>query len=201
VRVHLIPSLGHLKLKELTREHIQHLYTTKRGEGLSAGTVRRIHAVLSSAFSRAVRLRLVKHNICQDADPPRSEVSEICPLNQKEARSFLKLAEGEGYSALYCLASTRRSIKPTTKAVDALVRHQERQCEAGFSVENDALVFTSTKGTPINTSRLRLAFKAFLKRSGLPDIRFQDLRHTYVTLLLSKGIHPKKVANSLVTRA
>jgi len=64
----------------------------------------------------------------------------------------------------------------------------------------DALVFTSTKGTPINTSRLRLAFKAFLKRSGLPDIRFQDLRHTYATLLLSKGIHPKKVANSLVAR-
>lgn len=29
VRVHLIPTLGHLKLKELTREHIQYLYTTK----------------------------------------------------------------------------------------------------------------------------------------------------------------------------
>lgn len=144
-------------------------------------------------------------------------VSEIRPLNQKETRSFLRLAEGERYSALYCLALTigmrrgeilglwwgslgltqytlqvryalvagrgsitsspktnksRRSIKLTTKAVDALVRHQERQGEAGFSVENDALVFTFTKGTLINTSRLRLAFKAFLKRSELPDIRF-----------------------------
>ena len=243
VRVHLIPILGHLKLKELTREHIQYLYTTKRGEGLSAGTVRRIHAVLSSAFSRAVRWRLVTHNICKDADPPRSEVPEIRPLTQKEARNFLIRAEGERYYALYCLALTsgmrrgeilglrwgsldltertlqvrhalvagrgsptfdspktnksRRSIKLTTKAVDALVRHQERQCEAGFSVENDALVFTSTKGTPINTSRLRLAFKAYLKRTGLPDIRFQDLRHTYATLLLSQGIHPKIVSEQL----
>ena len=64
-------------------------------------------------------------------------------------------------------------------------------------MENDALVFTSTKGTPINTSRLRLAFKAFLKRSGLPDIRFQDLRHTYATLLLSKEIHPRIVSEQL----
>ena len=61
----------------------------------------------------------------------------------------------------------------------------------------DALVPTSTKGTPINTSRLRLAFKAFLKRSGLPDIRFQDLRHNYAPLLLSKGIHPKIVSEQL----
>ncbi len=243
VRVHLIPMLGHLKLKELRPENIQYLYTTKRGKGLSAGTVRRIHAVLSSALSRAVRWRLLTHNICQDVDPPRPEPSEICPLSQKEARIFLLGAERERYHALYCLALTsgmrrgeilglrwgsldlpqrtlqvrhalvagrgsptfdspktnksRRSITLTAKAVEALVKHREQQCEAGFSVENEALVFTSTKGTPVNTSRLRLAFKAFLKRTGLPDIRFQDLRHTYATLLLSKGIHPKIVSEQL----
>ena len=64
-------------------------------------------------------------------------------------------------------------------------------------MEDDALVFTSTKGTPINTSRLRLAFKAFLVRAGLPDIRFHDLRHTCATLLFSKGVHPKVVQELL----
>ena len=57
VRVHLVPSLGHLKLKELTRSHVQSLYTAKRVRGLSPGTVRRIHAVLSAALSSAVRWR------------------------------------------------------------------------------------------------------------------------------------------------
>ena len=76
-------------------------------------------------------------------------------------------------------------------------RHRERQREVGFSVEDDALVFTSTKGTPINTSRLRLAFKAFLVRAGLPDIRFHDLRHTCATLLFSQDVHPKVVQELL----
>jgi integrase len=36
-------------------------------------------------------------------------------------------------------------------------------------------------------------FKALLKRAGLPDIRFHDLRHSVATLLLSSGVHPKVV--------
>jgi hypothetical protein len=36
-----------------------------------------------------------------------------------------------------------------------------------------------------------------LKRVGLPDIRFHDLRHTSATLLLSQGVHPKIVQERL----
>ncbi len=36
-----------------------------------------------------------------------------------------------------------------------------------------------------------------LKRAGLPHIRFHDLRHTAATLLLLKGVHPKKVSEIL----
>jgi integrase len=36
-----------------------------------------------------------------------------------------------------------------------------------------------------------------IKRSGLPDIRFHDLRHTCATLLLTKDIHPKIVSEML----
>jgi site-specific recombinase XerD len=106
VRVHLVPMLGHLKLKDLPRERVQALYTAKRDQGLSPGTVRRIHAVLSAALSHAVRWRLVPHNICKEVDPPRAQSPEIRPLNQKEARGFLIAAEGERYHALYCLALT-----------------------------------------------------------------------------------------------
>ena len=35
------------------------------------------------------------------------------------------------------------------------------------------------------------SFRPLLERTGLPRIRFHDLRHTCVTLLLSKGTHPK----------
>jgi integrase len=36
-----------------------------------------------------------------------------------------------------------------------------------------------------------------LRRAGLPDIRFHDLRHTCATLLLTKGVHPKIVSEML----
>ena len=40
-------------------------------------------------------------------------------------------------------------------------------------------------------------FKPLLKRAGLPQIRFHDLRHTCATILLSKNVNPKVVSEML----
>jgi integrase len=40
-------------------------------------------------------------------------------------------------------------------------------------------------------------FKPLLKRAGLPNIRFHDLRHTCVTLLAKKNVNPKIVQDTL----
>jgi integrase len=37
----------------------------------------------------------------------------------------------------------------------------------------------------------RRGWGSLLEEAGLPDIRFHDLRHTCVTLLFSRGVHPK----------
>jgi hypothetical protein len=50
---HLLPAFGSLKLKDLTREHVQRMYSYKREQGLSAARVRRIHGVLSAALNKA----------------------------------------------------------------------------------------------------------------------------------------------------
>jgi integrase len=47
-RLHLLPALGSNKLNELSREHVQRLYSQKRDSSLSAARVRRIHGVLSA---------------------------------------------------------------------------------------------------------------------------------------------------------
>ncbi len=41
------------------------------------------------------------------------------------------------------------------------------------------------------------ALKKALEKAGLPVIRFHDLRHTAATLMLSKGVHPKIVSETL----
>jgi integrase len=61
----------------------------------------------------------------------------------------------------------------------------------------DGLVFTASTGNPVYSSCLYRHFKRTIKKIGLPDIRFHDLRHAHATLLLKAGVHPKVVQERL----
>ena len=64
--------------------------------------------------------------------------------------------------------------------------------------EDSGLVFTTRIVTPLGRQELVThSFKPLLRKAGLPDIRFHDLRHTCATLLLSKGVHAKFVQELL----
>jgi integrase len=95
-----------------------------------------------------------------------------------------------------------RTVRLTPGARDALKRHRTRQAEeklkAGSAYKDRDLVFATQTGTLINPSNLRnRSFKPLLKRAGLRNICFHDLRHTCATLLLSQGTHPKLVQELL----
>ena len=105
-RLHLLPSLGNRKLKDLTRVDIQSLYSHKRKGGLSAASVQRIHDVLSSALNRAVKWRLIEHNPCKEVSPPRVPAPEVRPFSKEEAKLLLSAAESDRYHALYVLGVT-----------------------------------------------------------------------------------------------
>jgi integrase len=95
-----------------------------------------------------------------------------------------------------------RSIRLTSWAVSALGAHRKRQLEermrfAGL-YEDHGLIFATLRGTPVNPENLvKRSFKPLLRRAGLPEIRFHDLRHTCATLLLGSGVHPKFVQELL----
>ena len=97
---------------------------------------------------------------------------------------------------------SRRSVRLTRAAAIVLRSHLKRQLEEmerlGSLYQPGGLVFATESGTLINPSNLRnRSFKPLLKRAGLPDICFHDLRHTCATLLLSQGTHPKLVQELL----
>lgn len=53
-------------------------------------------------------------------------------------------------------------------------------------------MFASKHGKPLDAQNVvNRHFKPLLKRAGLPDIRFHNLRHTCATLMLSQGVNPK----------
>ena len=73
-----------------------------------------------------------------------------------------------------------------------------RRVKAGANWQENALVFASSKGTPLDAQNIvNRYFKPLLKPAELPDIRWHDLRHTCATLLLSRGTHPKLVQHLL----
>ncbi len=94
-----------------------------------------------------------------------------------------------------------RRIQLSQKAVQSLRAHRKRQLEERMEKaglwEDHGLVFPSEAGTPLGARNLQRAFKIRLKRAGLPDIRFHDLRHTCATILLSRNRHPKHVQELL----
>jgi integrase len=90
---------------------------------------------------------------------------------------------------------TRRVELPQT-AVTALHEHRKRMVAEGNA--GVPWVFRNSLGGPLRRSHFhRQDFKPLLKRAGLPDIRFHDLRHSHATLLLSQGVHPKVVQERL----
>jgi integrase len=59
-------------------------------------------------------------------------------------------------------------------------------------------VFATGKGNPLYAQYIiNRPFKPLLRRAGLPDIRWHDLRHTCLTILLARGTHPTYVQKSL----
>lgn len=59
------------------------------------------------------------------------------------------------------------------------------------------LVLTTSVGTPVEYRNVITHFKKVISETGLPNIRFHDLRHSVATLLLSKEINPKIVQEQL----
>lgn len=91
---------------------------------------------------------------------------------------------------------SRRSIRLTPRATEALEAHLERQLREigilGDGYKDQGLLFTTSTGGAINPSNLRQKDIArLLKEARLPHISFHDLRHTCATLLLAQGTHPK----------
>jgi len=120
-----------------------------------------------------------------------------------QVRRTLTAAKGDGVFTAPKTAKSRRNVKLTAGAIDALIRHHERQLEERKQLaglwQDQGLVFTSGVGTPINRHNLLTrSFKPLLGKVGLPhSVRFHDLRHTCASLLVSKGVHPKLVQELL----
>jgi integrase len=96
---------------------------------------------------------------------------------------------------------SRRRVAMTPKLACFLREYKlERESlyqQLGKELSLDSLVFASLKGEPIDPCVLGHSFKRIVKRTGLGNVRFHDLRHTFASLMLLRGAKPKVISEAL----
>jgi integrase len=108
-----------------------------------------------------------------------------------EVRHTLALVDGQHVLKTPKTRAARRKIGLPQRALAALREHHERQDARGLL---ESPVFPTRSGRHQYASRVQKAFVRLLERAGLPRVRFHSLRHTHISMLLSKGMSVRAVA-------
>ncbi len=98
-------------------------------------------------------------------------------------------------------ANGNRTIDVNDDVVRALQAWRRKQAEErlllGAGYDDHDLVFARPDGAPTHPEMVGATFDRVVTRSGLPRIRFHDVRHTHATLLLKAGVPIKVVSERL----
>src|SRR5262249_693629 len=97
----LIPRMGGVKLAKLTALHVQKLYADMAAAGKSAAMQKKAGVTLGVALQRAVKLKLVPHNVARDVPKPKHTPEEMQVLDPDQVQVFLKEAEPDRLYPLY----------------------------------------------------------------------------------------------------
>ena len=94
--------------------------------------------------------------------------------------------------------SSARSISLDTHTIEMLRNHRRQAVEQALATGAAMSDFVfADKGIPIKPDRVTRTFTRLTEQAGLPHIRLHDLRHTWATLALRNGVHPKIVQERL----
>lgn len=100
IRVHIIPELGSLKLKDLKTRDIQKLLNDKFENGrtdgkggLSPRSVKYIYQTLNTALQQAKKERIINYNPAEAVELPKGENKEMKTLSVDELKIFLETAK------------------------------------------------------------------------------------------------------------
>jgi integrase len=187
------PRKVHREMTPLTPEQIHKLLEAARGHPQEALFV----LAVSTGMRRGELVGLK----WQDIDFTTGALQVRRVLSRVPTKMVKQI--GESYvEAETKTEKSRRSIVLAEFALEALKQHKVRQEEmkqkAGARWVDHDYVFCTPTGQHLHPGHDVLEeLKKLLKKAGLPDVRFHDLRHSVATMLLSMGTHPKVVQELL----
>ena len=194
--------------KLLAKGRVKRLEAKNQPKGLSAKTVRNIHKILESVMKLAVEQLT---SFLKEAR--ESGVFELYYLDLATGLRWgellglkwadIDLEKGELYvkrqiariegEIVEAPLKTKNAYRTLPLAQDVTAVLKQQREKAGSS----PWVFSSPNGGPISPDGVLRKLHGVLKRAGLPQVRFHDLRHTFATLALQNGVDIKTASGML----
>lgn len=100
-RLHILPSLGRVRLRKLSAMAVQQFLAGRLAEGCSPSHLSTIKAVLSAMLGRAVQWRYISINPARATEIPPVPEHEGHPLTPEEFPRFMTAIAGDRFETLY----------------------------------------------------------------------------------------------------
>lgn len=105
LRLHIVPQLGHLRLKHLNPMIIQEAMNRLSEKGLSPATVRYSLTVLRAALKYAIRCQMLRQNPALAVESPSIEHKEKRALNDDQAAALWNALQEHRLFSLFFVAA------------------------------------------------------------------------------------------------
>ena len=215
LRVHVLPVLGHAYVDTITAEQISEIVRGMRARGYATGTTNRVVIVLRHLFNLARKWRVpgVTDNPTAGIHLAPDVTRERFLSFEEAQRLMASIGQDENRAAanailLLLLTGARRneitqarweyvdwdrrkllvprskSGKPRTIALNNFALDLLRRMRAG--TEGPYIVPSPVTGAP--PPSLFFPWKRIRERAGIPDVRLHDLRHSFASFLVNRGV-------------
>jgi integrase len=223
VRVHLVPRLGDVPLHEVRGRVVDRFFAELTGAGLSPKTRKNIGATLNKMLGTATewglieapprlpRIRVPERQF--DFLTPEESERLLAGARTPEARLLILFALRTGARASEQLALRWGDLDWVSHKVGfarSAIRGEEGPTKSGrvryvpLTPELEAalrasrhlksqLVFCRQDGKPLTLWQLHTALETACRRSGLREVRWHDLRHSFASQLAMRGLPLRRV--------
>ncbi|MHC4269748.1 MAG: tyrosine-type recombinase/integrase [Planctomycetota bacterium] len=225
LKKHLSPFFGDLNLLSITPKTISRYKVLRDGEGAQPATINRELAMLSKAFSLAVKewewlsdnplskVPREKENNERDRWLSKDEETLLLDNSPEWLREMIRFALNAGLrqDELLSLSWSRVNLLRKTIVIQETKNGKPKMLplnETALDVINhrskvrsirNNFVFFTQNGKKIHPNNLRASFYIVTGKAGIMNFKWHDLRHTFATRLAQAGVDLYKINQIVVT--
>ena len=216
---HIKEDIGHHPIVRITSAQLQNYLTELSQRTSSPHTLHAYGKTLNLVFKSAKSYKYIQENPMEHVVKPKLPNNDIEYWTEEELKTFLEFARSSKYYALFLLASTTGMRK--SEIINLRQRHvnwkentvtvEDAKTKSGWRTidisphvmeelkpwQGHEYLFFTNRGNKLTKNSPNHAMQVVIRKSGVRYITFHGFRHTYATIMLSRGTNPVELAETL----